>query len=292
MNVLEVIIRRVKALIPYKMQYLFRRKRIEKYLKMEVHITEHCNLNCKGCFHFSCIANKEFLSLNVFESNLKRLSELTRKLPEIVLLGGEPLLHPQICSFIVTSRNYFPNTLIKILTNGILLEKQSNKFWSTCKDNNVIISISLYPINIDFKNIERIAMEQKVHLIYDEDYTKTYSHISDKHTMYKWYLDIAGKQNYIKNYNNCRHKGGLCITLRDGKLYPCCTVAHIIFFNRMFNKNLDVTDRDYIDIYKTDSIDDVYDFMIKPFPFCRYCIPLKQHTVDWSVTKKEITEWT
>ena len=28
---------------------------------LEVHLAEHCNLNCKGCSHFSPLAEKEFI---------------------------------------------------------------------------------------------------------------------------------------------------------------------------------------------------------------------------------------
>jgi molybdenum cofactor biosynthesis enzyme MoaA len=44
------------------------------------------------------------------------------------LLGGEPLLHPDITKFIKYAKRYFPETLIGIGTNGILLPKMKNKF--------------------------------------------------------------------------------------------------------------------------------------------------------------------
>ena len=36
-------------------------------LKYEVHLTEHCNLNCKSCFHYSSIAEKDFLDVDEYE---------------------------------------------------------------------------------------------------------------------------------------------------------------------------------------------------------------------------------
>ncbi len=32
-------------------------------IRFEVHITEHCNLNCKACNNFSCIATPEFVDV-------------------------------------------------------------------------------------------------------------------------------------------------------------------------------------------------------------------------------------
>ena len=51
------------------------------------------------------------------------------KIAEIQLLGGEPLLHPQITLFLETTRKHFPHNTINIVSNGILLKKQSKEFW-------------------------------------------------------------------------------------------------------------------------------------------------------------------
>jgi ABC-2 type transport system ATP-binding protein len=47
-------------------------------LSFEIHLTEHCNLNCKGCFHFSCIAEEEYLTKEEFERDISRISELSK----------------------------------------------------------------------------------------------------------------------------------------------------------------------------------------------------------------------
>jgi len=58
-------------------------------LKFEVHITEHCNLNCRGCFHCSPLAGPEFLDINEWKRDCKRLSELfCKEMDNIILLGG------------------------------------------------------------------------------------------------------------------------------------------------------------------------------------------------------------
>jgi MoaA/NifB/PqqE/SkfB family radical SAM enzyme len=286
----------IKAFIPYRILCFYKKTKIKdvgkSLFQIEVHLTEHCNLKCKGCWHFSCIADEEFLSLEVFEKDLRRLSELTDKLSVIKLLGGEPLLHPQIIDFIKISRNYFPNTLIQITTNGILLEKQDNIFWAACRDNNVTVSISTYPININIDIVEKIARNQRVYLIYDENRAKIYHRTTNKNFMVKWNLDISGKQNHKKNYFICGFHSGECVTLRDGKIFACFTAAHVKFFNKRFHKNLEITDKDYIDIHKIKNVDEIYTFLQTPFPFCKYCVPLKSSCVNWETTKNEIEEWT
>lgn len=45
-------------------------------IRFIVDIVDHCNLNCKGCGHFSPLAPKSFLDIGTFETDLRRLNEL------------------------------------------------------------------------------------------------------------------------------------------------------------------------------------------------------------------------
>jgi len=40
---------------------------------VETHLVEHCNINCKYCDHFSCIAEEKFADINVFTRDLQRI---------------------------------------------------------------------------------------------------------------------------------------------------------------------------------------------------------------------------
>ena len=118
--------------------------------KVDIHLTDHCNLNCKGCTHFSPLAEKFFLDIDDFERDLTRLSELSKgDVGEMFLLGGEPLLHPEIVDFFPIARNLFPNTKLVVITNGILLPQQDERFWKACKRYNIQLWVSDYTLNID-----------------------------------------------------------------------------------------------------------------------------------------------
>jgi molybdenum cofactor biosynthesis enzyme MoaA len=58
-------------------------KNILPYL--EFHLTDHCNLNCKGCSHFCSIANENYLSMESFLKDMKRLSEIFRNYLSITI---------------------------------------------------------------------------------------------------------------------------------------------------------------------------------------------------------------
>jgi MoaA/NifB/PqqE/SkfB family radical SAM enzyme len=259
-------------------------KKITKIFPIEVHITEHCNLNCKGCSHFSSLAGEEYLNPLDFERDCIRLSQLTNKLYAFKLLGGEPLLHPKIVEFNNIARKYFPDIPIQIITNGTLLTKQDDEFWINCRKNKIQILISQYPIKLNKSEIKNLSKKYKVYV----EYIGT----TNKDRMCKMPLDLTGNQNIAESYKNCIMSWGMCVTLRTGRIYACSTPAHIKFFNKYFDKDLVVTQSDYIDIYKINSGEEIIDFLCKPLQFCRYCRTKETGFGEiWETSKKEITEW-
>lgn len=41
---------------------------------VEIHLAEHCNLNCFSCAHFSQLADEEYTDLASFEKDMKQLA--------------------------------------------------------------------------------------------------------------------------------------------------------------------------------------------------------------------------
>ena len=73
----------------------------------DIHITDHCNLNCRGCGHFSNLCPPTFLDLDAFRADMAAMAAKLR-IEQIYLLGGEPLLHPQVSEFIRAARAVLP----------------------------------------------------------------------------------------------------------------------------------------------------------------------------------------
>ncbi|MDR1523474.1 MAG: 4Fe-4S cluster-binding domain-containing protein [Endomicrobium sp.] len=93
--------------ILFRRQFLANRKvkyglQKRKTLKFEVHITDHCNLNCKSCSHFSPLSKEYYLDLAQFKNDCQRLALLSNgKVEDVNFLGGEPLLHSNLCEFFI-----------------------------------------------------------------------------------------------------------------------------------------------------------------------------------------------
>jgi hypothetical protein len=147
-----------------------------------------------------------------------------------------------------------------------------------------VISISQYPIVLDKKAIKALAKKHHVKV--------EYNGTDHEERMCKIPLDITGSQDARSSYKNCVISWGCCVTLRDGRIYTCCIIGHVKFFNQYFKQDLKVTENDYLDIYKINTKKEIIDFLEKPFPFCRYCNTKGiQFGQRWSVSKKEIEEW-
>lgn len=92
---------------------------------LETYLTRGCNLRCNFCSHHNPVRRgiepRETL-LHSFEEWGKRLRP-----DKFALLGGEPLLHPNFPELVLAARRYFPDSVISITTNGLLLPKLSDE---------------------------------------------------------------------------------------------------------------------------------------------------------------------
>jgi organic radical activating enzyme len=176
---------------------IFRNKktRPRDLLKFEVHLADHCNLNCIGCNNFSPIAEPYLLDVESFRKDCERISKLAgRKIGDLFLLGGEPLLHPHINEILIIVGQSFDIYNASIVTNGILLLKMTEDFWKCCKENRIKIIITKYPINLNFEAIENIAENHGVRLEY---FGKTGEELKE---MVLVPLDLEGRQNITQRY--------------------------------------------------------------------------------------------
>jgi len=266
-----------------------KRLKLKKKLFFDVHLVDHCNLNCICCNNFAPLADdKYYLDIESFKKDMSRIFEITdggKKFEGLNLLGGEPLLHPGISEFITAAREIFRHARIVIVTNGVLLTKQKEEFFNTVKNNNAEIQITKYPVNLDFAQIEKILNNNGIKHGYSGNSDKPYE-------MFSMPFDIAGTQNINNSFRLCV-TANACTHFREGKIYPCAISALSFYFNKQFNTNLSLSKDDFIDIYKVKTVDEILEFLTKPKPFCKYCnIEAIRYGIKWTVSGKDISEWT
>lgn len=258
-------------------------------LIFEIHAAEHCNLHCKGCTHYSPIAEKEFCDLEVLEKSLKRLKDFQDICDHIHILGGEPLLSPQICDMMRLVRKYMDKTEIYILTNGILLlqpDKLPSDFWKTCRDNDIKIKVTQYPVSLDYKKIEDVCRDNDVD--FHIHYNRGNEGVGWRETLLS--EQGGGCMEYKLKFFKLMKCQRRCFQIVGDKIYPCTRPAYIRHLNKKFNTSFKVRKADYIEIDKLKSNFQLRKKFLFAIPFCNYCPPGTTQT-EWAHSKCEKSEW-
>ena len=252
---------------------------------LEIQVAEHCNLNCASCTHFSPLAKPRFIEKESFYLQFKKAYTIFRRNSKsLKIMGGEPLLHPQIIQLIGLARQDMPELKITLQTNGILLTSISDEFWDACHINNVLIRITRYPVILDMDQINLMAQRHGVDLKY---------HPSDStiKSFNLYPLNLQGNSCSDVNHANCRMKQRY-VLIKDDRLFPCPIVGNIEHFNYAFNKNLICSDADSISLNEISSFSEYEQFAQNSIAFCRYCLPQQyKRDVGWAHSKKLISEW-
>ena len=251
---------------------------------LQLHITDHCNLNCKGCAHFSPIAEERFINLDDMEFMYQQLFPfLEIYFSRFELMGGEPLLHPHIEEIIVLTRKYFPNIEIRLVTNGIKLFTMKKSFFKICSIYNIIIYISKYPINLDYGLLTKKLDSYNVKYNF-------YGNYNDYKMFIEYKLNPRGNYNIRHNYRNCK-LGGRCLQLKDGRIYPCFISAYANHLNQHFDMNFEWKEDDYLSLDNALTKEKISRFINEPVSFCRYCSIKKQYLTKWEISKRSKQEW-
>jgi uncharacterized radical SAM superfamily Fe-S cluster-containing enzyme len=162
---------------------------------LEMHLTDHCNLGCKGCSHFSPIAEVWFANLSEHKRDMRQLRTLFSNIEIIRLVGGEPLLHPEIEEFLYVTREYFGKVSIRIATNGLLLPFMTERFWEACKVNRIEINCTVYPPFVHKKNEILDKVELKGIIIKSKEAKK-----------FRSILNLKGDSNPDSAFKFCRSR--------------------------------------------------------------------------------------
>jgi hypothetical protein len=252
-----------------------------------LNILDHCNLRCRGCDHFSAIARERFVSLEDITKDLARMSELLGEdVARIGVMGGEPLLHPRLDQILTEARGRFPATTIQLVTNGILLMRQTVDFWDVCRQKQIDIVMTRYPIALDHDAITECAKAHGVAIANrDEDEAQ-------EKRLYRIPLDVSGGQDPEASFSKCFHANN-CALLMEGKLFTCTVAPNIRIFNERFGTHLPLLDEDSLDIHRAETKDEVLEFLCTPKPFCRHCnVSERSFGHPWERSRQDIREWT
>ena len=250
---------------------------------MEVLVTNHCNLNCRRCAHFSNIDTENaFLDLDKYEQYLVQLRNKFENISLFQLIGGEPLLNPQLDRYVSLARKYLPGSRIEIMTNGLLILKMPRKLIDAIVQCNAFVCITQYPPTRE-KLLQIVDFFEKERIRY---------HIYPLTTHFDKILTLKGESGN-KTYAKYAKSECVCHGIEDGRIYLCPSISRLYnaqeYFNihitkeELINSSIDLMDND-VDGW------DILQYFTHPTPLCRFCSS-ERESLPWETGQPKKEDW-
>lgn len=225
---------------------------------LEYHVADHCNLNCKYCTHYSpLVPQPVYTEYERFAADLRQLKKYIADIGVIRILGGEPLLNPELGRFIELTRELYPASIITVVTNGMLIDRMEPSLIESMKKNMAFFHISFYPpLKDKVQEIQKFLYEREI------PYTITPMITEFNKTQT---LTPQGDEDF---FYSCFQAS--CTCLHEGKVAPCYAPFTTKYFNAAFDQQLPVNEG--VDLYDEELTFPVMKAqLLIPMQRCSYC---------------------
>jgi organic radical activating enzyme len=277
----------------------------------EFYITNVCNLACPGCNRFN---NYRFKGFERWEDHEAEYTQWAKELAfgSIGILGGEPLLNADFMSWLKGIRKLWPHTSTKVVTNGFYLNRVNGLYDYIQSDSKVQIWVGVHNKMHKEKIIDIVKEFLVSPLQYDFNIDNIYQ-------QYMWVTDANGVKLKIE-HNWWFHQGAIvqtetgktlhnsdvkkahdichsktCHHFMNGKLHKCGAVALFPEFDRQFDLELSLDDRQLMNSYQPLSVTDseeTKNMFIKnlnnSIPQCKFCPEAYRGDKIFAKEKKEL----
>ncbi len=257
---------------------------------VETMVTQVCNLSCHGCTNYSDLSHRGYVSWDQgrihIESWLRRVT-----INDFGIMGGEPLINPDIEKWIEGVRLLMPAAQIRFTTNGLLLKKKPHIVKLLHDAGNVVFKITRHltdddlnaeitkifnsynwtPVNEYGLNRWKTTNNFRFYAPKPETFLKSY--INDYHDMKPHH------SNPVEAFEICCQK--TCPLLYQGRIYKCSSNGLLVDILERFNNPNYNEWKPYIDqgIFPDCSELELQQFLNnfgKPVKICGMC-PTKNH---------------
>jgi organic radical activating enzyme len=212
---------------------------------IETMATQVCNLACPGCTNYSDLSHTGYVSWNQGKQWIEPWLNLF-DIPDFGIIGGEPLINPELDQWLLGLRNLMPESQLRLTTNGLLLHK-----WPQLLDLINYIGNCVFKITV---HVDDLVLEQEINKIFQ---SQSWEPV-DEYGISRWKnthgvrLQINRPQTFLKTYlgnydtmaphhskpadafSACVQK--TCPLLYQGKIYKCSTSALLLDTLDRFNR--------------------------------------------------------
>jgi organic radical activating enzyme len=179
---------------------------------LEVNATFHCNMRCTSCSHLAPLYRRANVDPAALHDTLAVLAK-SYHASYAKILGGEPLLHPDLLGVIEAVRSSKVADTVLVCTNGTLLDRAPAEFWAAVD----AVEVSVYPSRTltheDILGFKAVAQDHGADLM-----VNYYGHFRVAYS--EQGTDSAALVREIFDTCKLAHVW-LSHTLHDGWLYRC-----------------------------------------------------------------------
>ncbi len=240
-------------------------------LSLEYNLTEHCNLSCYGCDHASPLLPTKFAVVTEFTRDLEALAPVFHS-NQLRIVGGEPLLHPDLLDFLREGRRIAIADSIVLYTNGVLLHEMPAELWGLIDE----LHISAYPgvrRRLDDAECSRLCDKHGVKLDIEHfpAFTKTLinKRIRDKRLVEAIFLDCKTALE--------------CNTVYDGRFYKCSVAPFMGTRLALQGINFEDLTSDGVSLHDNAALYEELDRYLNdrtPLAACSFCLGSSGQVID------------
>lgn len=201
----------------------------DRGLAVKCQVVDHCNLNCAWCDHLAPLKDPWCAGVDQVYTDLRTL---TVKWPvrEVVVYGGEPLLHPRLSAVVTAARLACPQAELCVETNGLLVPTAlaDPGFTAVLRRTGAQLRITEYPCTqglVDRVNVAHPGLAHHAPRLPEESPRVKHMFRIGLHD--RPLDDPTAKR--MACYCKAREHDALC--LRAGVVYPCplamCAPPHL-----------------------------------------------------------------
>jgi organic radical activating enzyme len=232
---------------------------------LETPVVQHCNLRCAVCNAASPQLPEAFVSPDRLKDDLEKLSQHVR-VGEFRILGGEPLLHPNLCDIIAVVRRSKISSSICLVTNGILIHKLDPVIWQSLDR----LWVSFYPGVRT--GLPRAEISKRCN-----EYGVKFASVIKEYFQEKLLTDYNGDEKLVhKIFQTCNQAWRWrCYTILNGYFFRCTTAPSTKIRLAMAGRNYPGYHIDGLDIQDQRNLRrrlKDYAFSKEPLEACHYCL--------------------
>lgn len=233
---------------------------------IEVYVINECNLTCTNCNRYN---NYDFRGMFDWRDSENALLAWGQRITAdiITIIGGEPLLHPELAQWVQLIRRAWSTESIMIQSNGLVRRDDLDAIRTSTHSVGIVASLHQPGMEKTMRKYQTIRRNEEI--IDNTNFTACA--IRDKGNHFVVH-DSPIDQAFAACTMSRSH------TLLDGLLYKCPMVAILPRFMTQYDVKLSDQQTSLLESYQalshTCSDQDLQDFLLdenKPIPQCNLC---------------------